>query len=224
MNLRSIRILVAALLSFPCLIATASGDAVTRAAEQMDAVLAATPMTLQTASMVDLTQQPPAAAQGAAFLTRAKSRLRAQVMLADLIPGHAYTVWWLIFNNPAGCSATPCTPGPDFGTGRAAIHFATGAIASAGGGVGGDGGVVNATFETDVGGPPAGAVVIPDGPENGLTPGNGFAAEVHLLMLDHGVPNADLGGGPGTWPVELSTPLPPGVADVRAVFFAPTAP
>ena len=31
---------------------------------------------------------------------------------ASLRPGHAYTVWFVVINNPSACSATPCS-GPD---------------------------------------------------------------------------------------------------------------
>jgi hypothetical protein len=180
------------------------------------------PQTFQAVDMADISKGAPfSPAQGAAFLVRSKNTLQARVMLADLVAGDAYTVWWFVFNNPSACSTHPCTPGPDFGPGDAAVFFGTGVIGAAGN----TGGVVNATFETSAGGPPSGAVVIPDLPEKGLRPGRGFAAEVHLLMIDHGTPEAPTrpDGWQG-WPVELSTPIDPGIADVRGAFFAPSAP
>jgi len=198
-------------------------DALGRAAEQLDALLVNAPQTFQSVNMVDLTQNPVAPAEGAAFLYRSKSRLHAQVMLSDLIPGHAYTVWWMIYNKPKLCAASPCAPGPDFATGRAAVFFASGVIASSGGAAG-EGGVANFAFDTDAGGAPTGAFDTHAGPESGLTAGSGFTAEVHLLMIDHGVPTASFENVPGTWPWELSHPRPPGEADVRAALFPATSP
>lgn len=180
------------------------------------------PPTFQSTNMADVSKgQPFTAADGAAFLVRSKNRLEARVMLADLVAGHAHTIWWIIFNNPSGCSTHPCTPGPDFGPGRAALFFGTGVIAAAGGQ---GGGVVNVTFETQAGGPPKGAVVIPDAPEAGLKAGHGFSAEVHLLMIDHGVPKDGFANVPGSWAFEMSHPRPPNTADVRGALFMPMAP
>ena len=179
------------------------------------------PRTFQSTNMADISKGAPfTPADGAAFLVRSKDRLEARVMLADLVPGDAHTIWWIIFNEPSACSTHPCTPGPDFGPGRAALFFGTGVIAAAGG----KGGVVNVTFDTQAGGPPKGAVVIPDAPELGLKAGHGFKAEVHLLMIDHGVPTAGFPNVPGSWAFEMSHPRPPGTADVRGALFPPMAP
>lgn len=177
--------------------------------------------TFQSTNMADVSKGKPfTPADGAAFLVRSGSRLEARVMLSDLVAGHAHTIWWMIFNDPSACSTHPCSPGADFGPGRAAVFFGTGVIAAAGG----KSGVVNVTMDTKVGGPPMGAVAIPSAPESGLTAGNGFKAEVHLLMLDHGVPTAGFPNVPGSWAFELTHPLPPHVADVRGAVFLPMAP
>lgn len=182
----------------------------------------AAPPTFQSTNMADISKGPPfTPADGAAFLIRSKNHLEARVMLADLVAGHAHTIWWIIFNKPSACSTHPCTPGADFGPGRAAIFFGTGVIAAVGGK---EGGVANVTFETQAGGPPAGAVVVPAAPESGLTAGNGFKAEVHLLMIDHGVPKEGFPNEPGSWAFEMSHPRPPATADVRGALFPPTAP
>jgi len=169
--------------------------------------------TFQSANM------PFTPANGAAFLTRSKNELQGRVMLADLKPGHAYTIWWFIFNKPQNCSTHPCTPGADFGPGDAAVYHAAGVIA-AGDGVGG--GVANVSFETSDGGPPTGAFVVPAAPAPGLRHDNGLKAEVHFLMIDHSVPTAGFPNVPGSWAFELTHPLPPGTHDVRgALFLAP---
>ena len=54
--------------------------------------------TFQSANMANVESKPFTPANGAAFLTRSENELQGRVMLADLIPGHAYTVWWMIFN------------------------------------------------------------------------------------------------------------------------------
>jgi hypothetical protein len=176
--------------------------------------------TFQAENMANVANGMPfTPANGAAYLIRSRNELRGRVMLADLNPGHAYTIWWIIFNEPSGCSTHPCTPGVDFGAGDAAIHYATGVIAASGGD---GGGVANVSFETGDGAPPTGEFVVPGLPEVGLRHNNGFRAEVHMLMIDHGVRPAGFPNEPGSWAFELTHPLPPGVADVRgAAFMAP---
>jgi hypothetical protein len=176
--------------------------------------------TFQSANMANVANGMPfTPANGAAYLIRSRNDLQGRVMLADLNPGHAYTVWWIIFNEPSGCSTQPCTPGVDFGAGDAAIHYAGSGIAASGGD---GGGVLNVSFETRDGAPPTGEFFVPGLPEVGLTHNSGFKAEVHFLMIDHGVPPAGFPNVPGSWAFELTHPLPPGVADVRgAVFMAP---
>jgi hypothetical protein len=178
--------------------------------------------TFQSQNMANIANGMPfTPAKGAAFLTRSKNELQGRVMLADLMPGHAYTIWWFIFNHPKNCSTHPCTPGADFVPGDAAGYHATGVIAASDGG---DGGVVNVSFETGDSGPPKGAFVVPGTPAAGLNHDNGLKAEVHFLMIDHGVPTAGFPNVPGSWAFELSHPLPPGTHDVRAAAFMATAP
>ena len=177
--------------------------------------------TFQSANIANIAKGMPfSPADGAAYLIRSKNELQGRVMLADLDPGHAYTVWWIIFNEPSGCSTHPCTPGIDFAAGDAAIHYATGVIAASGG----NGGVANVSFETQDGAPPAGEFVVPGLPEKGLKHNHGLKAEVHFLMIDHGVPAAGFPNVAGSWAFEMTHPLPPGMHDVRAALFMGTAP
>lgn len=49
---------------------------------------------------------------------------------AELEPEHVYTVWWMIFNKPQHCSATPCLPDDLFNPAvEASLLYATGEIA-----------------------------------------------------------------------------------------------
>ncbi len=93
---------------------------------------------------------------------------------AELAPGHVTTAWWVIMNNPAACSATPCTPEDVIGRAdevRTQIVYADGAVNTADG---------HAKFVAYL---PAGRVengwydqAFPD-PES---------AEIHLVLNDHG--------------------------------------
>jgi len=195
-----------------------SHDFAARLAESLEKSLAANPQTFQFTNMRSFTTG--IGTVGGAFLVRSKNGLTGQVMSGDLVPGHAYTVWWIIFNKPTRCAQTPCGAA-DFPNADAAIFFASGAIASVG--VNGDG-VVNAAFSTTSGGPPAGAAFNPTMPQSSLLPDNGFKAEVHLVIADHGVPTANTSGPTpdvaGTWGFELTHGIPP-TAWVRAAIFSP---
>ncbi len=94
----------------------------------------------------------------------------------DLQPGHAYTVWVVIFNRPEGCAAypNPCTSGD--------VLFRTGAVL--GEVVYGTGHVVGGSGQASF----AMHVSKGDVPRGWF--GNGFTnprgAEVHLVLMDHG--------------------------------------
>ena len=44
---------------------------------------------------------------GLSHLTRFDDRLLLVIEGAEVEPNHVYTIWWIVFNNPAGCSH-PC--------------------------------------------------------------------------------------------------------------------
>src|SRR5262249_60421627 len=119
----------------------------------------------------------------------------ARPIVDYIIPGHAYPLWWSIFNHPEQCSTPPCTPGADFGPGDAAGYHAAGVIAA--GDVAG-GGVANVSFETGDDGPPAGAFVVPGTPAGGLKHNNGPQARGAFLMLGPGAPTAGCPTGRGS--------------------------
>jgi hypothetical protein len=97
-----------------------------------------------------------------------------------LTPNNVYTVWWVVFNNPAACSV-PCNandlPNPAV---RAAVFYAAGFIT-------GPDGVGNVSGHVEAGVPPEGLAVV-EGTAKGLEPGNGFGAEIHLVVRTHGAP------------------------------------
>ena len=93
---------------------------------------------------------------------------------ALLTPGHVYTAWWVVINNPEACAASPC-PATDVlsntETVKAEVGFADGLVAD-------DSGAGN--FAAYL---PAGALA--DGWfGNGLT--NPRGAEIHIVIHDHG--------------------------------------
>ncbi len=55
--------------------------------------------TCRSESVVPLT----GAANGDARLCRSERGLSAQISVQDLVAGHAYTVWWVYFDDPASC-------------------------------------------------------------------------------------------------------------------------
>jgi len=121
---------------------------------------------------------------GRSTLIRGKRGIWARYHSNHLIPGHVYTLWLVIWNNPENCD----TPGQcgeiDFGNPSAVgvdVLFAgSGHVAGASGKgtfygrlrAGDDSESMNITF----GLPPAG----------GLQAGNTFSAEVHLVLRSHG--------------------------------------
>jgi len=177
----------------------------------------------QASEMIALPSLQP---QGAATLIRAKNRLKGRVMVNVDTAGDPYTVWWVIFNNPKKCTYTPCTVGeyplddllnPQVGV---SIFSASGAI-SAHNGKSGEGesqGVINLDVSTRGGRPAQGLFVLNwvDGTPFGdrLRRGNGFGAEVHLVVDRH--PNL------ASWTEELTTTnFGPNSNHRAAIFLAP---
>ena len=119
---------------------------------------------------------------GAATLTRTHRRLRATVNVTDLEPGAAYTLWWVVFNNPRFCAASQCSSGdlrnPWVG---GAVFYAGGFIADVGGT-----GRVDASVRT--GRLPKGLDYVDLGMPHRpmIWPGNGLGAVIHLVVRTHG--------------------------------------
>lgn len=108
-----------------------------------------------------------------ASLVRNNNGLAFRISTNSLTPGHAYTLWLVVVNNPAACTTHPCSA-PDItqnAATRAQVRFADGIVA---------GGSGQGTF--------AGAVQ--EGPLSGWLPDraleSSIGAEVHLVINDHG--------------------------------------
>lgn len=111
-------------------------------------------------------------------LTRTARGAMATMDLAEIRPGHAFTLWWMVFNNPEACSARPCPPealgnpdtGPSFfGTGGGRVSDAFGHVRLEAGVVAGAG-LPNDVDEAFFG--------------EGLTAP--LTAEIQLVVRDHG--------------------------------------
>ncbi|HEV8427033.1 MAG TPA: hypothetical protein VGQ41_03915 [Pyrinomonadaceae bacterium] len=133
-------------------------------------------------------------ATGAVRLNRTRNEIWGSVHVTDLNPSSAFTIWAAIFNrpeecttNPAGpvhCSAADLSPVPN--PARASA-FNVGAFVT------GDDGTANVSFHIRSGAPPEGASVLfgegginDNGVRPGFHAGNGFGAEVHVVIRAHG--------------------------------------
>jgi hypothetical protein len=139
--------------------------------------------TYQTVNMVQFGVGTPVG--GAATLYRYKQRLEARVATSGLNENSAYTVWWVIFNNPSacvgGCGGDDLhRPGVN-----AAVFYAAGFV-TAGDGVGTEDGTGNVSAWVNAGALPHGVDIDVPGQ---LEPGNGYGAEVHIVVRTHGTIN-----------------------------------
>jgi hypothetical protein len=144
---------------------------------------------------------------GAATLTRDDDSLHVRGALSGIEKKAVYSVWWVIFNNPAGCSGGGdgvCAPSDVFPGGPADV-----AVRNASGFITGTDGTGYFVGELDEGTVPAG-LVAGFGQLN-----DAMGAEVHLVIQSHGT------AVPGTVAFEMT--FPTGV-DLYAVLFMPPAP
>lgn len=128
--------------------------------------------TYQTANVVDLNTGVPVG--GAATLIRTNNGVRARIATSGLDQNAAYTVWWIVWNNPSLCSA-PCGP-DDLGIAGNSVFYAAGFVT-------GSDGTANVTADAEAGELPAGIDVLIPG---GLQPGRGLRAEIHMVVRSHG--------------------------------------
>jgi hypothetical protein len=155
---------------------------------------------------------------GAAWLRRSKDRVDGRVMTTVNYAGIPYTVWWVIFNNPAGCidpeDCGPADLAADAGKAAdVAIFNASGAISAMDGM--GIGGAINLDLAV-IGGegarigsqePPPPATNAP--PWNRVfKKNNARCAEIHLDINFHVDPPAPAPGEVGYWVRELTYPAP----------------
>ncbi len=160
--------------------------------------------TYQSANAVDFTTGVPVG--GAGTLYRSANSLRVRIATSGLDAGAAYTVWWVIWNDPNRCSEA-CGD-DDVGIRGNTIFYATGFVT-------GDDGTGNVSAQLDAGHLPDGTDVLIPG---GLQPGKGMRAEVHMVIRTHG-PII-----PGSVAAQISTfdSACAVCVDQQAIVFAPT--
>ena len=128
----------------------------------------------QTANVVDFSTGVPVA--GAGTLTRTQVSATARIYTTGLHRKAAYSIWWVVWNIPSAC-VDGC--GEDDlgrpGTGNSVFY--------AGGFVTGNDGSANVSVHVEAGDLAGGIDVLIPG---GLDPGNGFGAEMHLIIRSHG--------------------------------------
>lgn len=121
---------------------------------------------------------------GQARLHRSKEGANLGIETTELVPGDAYTIWWIIFNNPDACAPPGCS-GADFPANggdpavEASVMNATGRVADSDG---------NATFSAFL---PAGFMHTnreSTNPRQAFGPGlqNVRGAEIHVVVRSHG--------------------------------------
>lgn len=170
--------------------------------------------------------------QGAAWLIRSEEEVEGRIMTKVSTAGEPYTLWAVVFNNPSACAEypeKPCTESdletPEVG---ASVYYASAAISSADGGLKTNGkpaggGVVNFDFEFEGGSLPD-ALFVLFGDPDGLAEGNGYGAEIHLVVDKH----PPIPDGMSWVPDLTTTNFPdagPATNDSVAIFLAcPSAP
>ena len=134
-------------------------------------------------------------ATGAVRLNRTRNEIWGSVHVTDLNPNSAFTIWAVIFNRPEECLTNPAGPVRCGATDLAAVPNPVRASAfNVGAFVTGFGnGTANVSVHIRSGAPPDGAFVLfgegglnDNGVRPGLHAGNGFGAEVHLVIRTHG--------------------------------------
>jgi hypothetical protein len=135
---------------------------------------AAAPAQRQTSPVMWHAQTGSGVVDGAtASLVRNANGVTATLRTRELLPHHAYTVWFVVIGNPDACTATPCS-GPDILLNPAThsqVTYGAGNVS----GASGRGGF---------------AVHMPTGPIDGWfadrTFSDPYGAEIHLVVNDHG--------------------------------------
>ena len=109
-----------------------------------------------------------------AQLVRTENGISYSIQTSGLRPGHAYTVWVVVINNPGECASSPCSPVDILQTPatESQVTYGTGHVVGESGKAGFGGSLRTGD--------------LPDGwlPDVGLE--NPLGADVHLILNDHG--------------------------------------
>ena len=136
-----------------------------------------TEQSYQTANVVDFHTGVPR--KGAATLWRSENSVIANVHTSQLHRKAAYSIWWVIWNDPSLCVG---------GCGEDDLEIAGNEVFYAGGFVTGTDGTANVTLPLKAGSLADGIDVLIDSDSDnvGLEEGNGHDAEFHLVIRSHG--------------------------------------
>jgi hypothetical protein len=136
-------------------------------------------------------------ATGAVRLNRTRNEIWGSVHVTDLNPNSAFTLWAAVFNRPDHCATNPA--GPVHCSAADFVPVPNPARASAfnvGAFVTDFSGTANVSFHIRTGTPPDGTSVLwgtgginDNGVRPGVDPGNGFGAELHVVIRAHGMIN-----------------------------------
>jgi hypothetical protein len=140
--------------------------------------------TRTTSDVVWMSNHPKAGTTaGTSTLTRTDSGIALVLHTSGLQAGHAVTIWWMIFNHPQACISGASTPTPDDPRcGMADINNSAAGLSV----LYAAGNIVDEDGEADFG------AYRQEGDTDGALPGMGLglldaaAADVHLVVRDHG--------------------------------------
>lgn len=186
-----------------------------RLAEKLQKRATYLPRRYQTANVFDAASGP-GVRKGAAWMIRSKNGITGRIMTKVPTAGDPYTLWFVVFNNPAACEG-PCDDpdlaNPDVG---GSVFNASGAISASDGN---GGGVVNIDFSVVAGNLPNDLFIL-IGEGGGLRRNHGYDAQVVLVVDQH--PNIQ----PGTdsWIGDLTTTKFPMAGPAVSTAFAIFAP
>ena len=139
------------------------------------AAVAEEPRTYQTKNIFQA-GAPSILMPGAATLYRSKQGVEMRIATSGLDMNSSYSVWWVVFNNPSACVGGCGADDLSNPAVRASVFYAAGFVT----GLSNTG---NITAHMEAGALPEG-IDIELG--NGLEPGNGFSAEIHIVVRSHG--------------------------------------
>lgn len=169
-------------------------------AESIEWRLSFLPSLYQKTDVIDTLDGSP---EGAATLVRTRNGIRGTIATRVGDAGAPYTLWVMVINNPGACSATPCPLGDLFDATGAPLPGPELSIYNGGGQFSGSdgngGGVIDIDYQTTAG-PLMPGLFDLLGNGVGLQRGNGFDAEVWLVLDSHD-PLID---SSGSWVTDLT--------------------
>ena len=111
----------------------------------------------------------------AGTMIRSKKAVEVRLAMSGLDANSAYTTWWVLWNDPSACATDPCTV-DDLRVPGNSVFYAAGFVTD-------NSGTANLSVHLKSGKLPDGLTVLVPG---GLKKGNGFDAEIHMIVQWHG--------------------------------------